>query len=78
MASPVATPACCGHALWEGVTCDLPPGHAGSHVRAATDGMAELTWRSSSPAVAPTIAETLRTDYLELLRATRRPIAKSA
>ena len=83
MASPIpprsSSPPCCGHALFEGVTCELPRGHAGSHTRAETEGMAALTWRSSSrPPPAPTVAESLRTDYLELLRATRRPLAKSA
>jgi hypothetical protein len=60
----------CDHALWEGVTCELPHGHIGSHMRAATPGMAALTWRSTLPP-APK-AQSLRVDYLELIRASKR------
>jgi hypothetical protein len=59
----------CRHSLWEGVTCELPHGHIGSHVRAGTPSSAALTWRSSSPMP---VAQELRVDYLELIRASRR------
>ena len=76
MNSPVANDAVCSHLLWEGVTCELPCGHLGSHVRSATPGMASLTWRSST--TPPPRAQVLRVDYLALLRATRPPAARSA
>ena len=60
----------CAHALWEGVNCELPLGHIGSHMRAATQGMATLTWRSTLPPAPKT--ESLRVDYLELIRASKR------
>jgi hypothetical protein len=75
MASPL-TPSCCGHLLWEDVACELPCGHIGSHMKLATPGMAMLTWRSSTTMAPPAPAASV--DYLELLRATRRPLAKSA
>jgi hypothetical protein len=59
----------CRHALWEGVTCELPHGHIGSHMRSATPTSAALTWRSSSQMP---VAQSLRVDYLELIRASRR------
>jgi hypothetical protein len=66
---PPADPVC-HDTLWDGVTCDLPCGHIGSHMRAATPGMAALTWRSSAPP--PPKAAELRVDYLQLLRASRK------
>jgi len=60
----------CSHALWEGVTCELPLGHIGSHMRSATPNMAMLTWRSTLPP-APQV-QSLRVDYLELIRASKR------
>lgn len=60
----------CGHSLYDGMTCELPSGHIGSHTRSATAGMAALTWRSSSfPPPMPQAKR--RVDYLELIRATR-------
>ncbi|MBL9018753.1 MAG: hypothetical protein JNL83_31495 [Myxococcales bacterium] len=79
MASPAPSPSSleptclepvCAHSLWEGVACELPDGHIGSHMRAATPGMAMLTWRSTLP-TAPK-AQSLRVDYLELIRASKR------
>ena len=79
MASPAPSssslePTClepaCQHALWEGVSCELPLGHIGSHMRAATPGMAMLTWRSTMPPEPK--AQSLRVDYLELIRASKR------
>ncbi|CAN5779105.1 hypothetical protein BH11MYX3_BH11MYX3_01950 [soil metagenome] len=75
MAPPLTTNSC-GHLLWEDVACELPCGHIGSHMKLATPGMAMLTWRSSTT-MAPA-APAAGVDYLELLRATRRPLAKSA
>ncbi len=77
MASPPSTSSTCGHLLWEDVACELPCGHIGSHMKLATPGMAMLTWRSSTTTAA-TPAPASSVDYLELLRATRRPLAKSA
>lgn len=78
MSSPASSsslePTCleptCSHALWEGVSCELPLGHIGSHMRAATPGMAMLTWRSTMPPEPKT--QSLRVDYLELIRASKR------
>jgi hypothetical protein len=51
------------------VNCELPHGHIGSHMRAATPSSAALTWRSATQ---PAQATSLRVDYLELIRASRR------
>lgn len=74
--TPPFTASTCGHLLWEDVACELPWGHLGSHVKRATTGMAMLTWRSSTMAAPPAPAEPV--DYLELLRATRRPLTNRA
>jgi hypothetical protein len=61
----------CSHALWDGVDgvrCELPRGHIGSHMRAATPGMAALTWCSSAP---PPARVEEHVDYLALIRASR-------